>query len=248
MLSYAQQKTNGEAFIMKKNSKNTNGSTNENLKNHITELVFILDRSGSMSGLEDDTIGGFNSMLKRQREESGAGNAYVSTILFDNTCRVLHDRYEISHVRPMTRKDYTVGGCTALLDAIGCAIHHIGNIHKYSPREAVPAHTLFVIITDGMENASRLYDAETVKMMIERQKSRYGWEFLFLGANIDAVETARRFGIGSDRAVTYTCDGEGTQLNYSVVSEAITSVRCCRPLGADWKSRIEEDHEKRKRD
>lgn len=215
------------------------------MRKNLTEIVFILDRSGSMSGLEADTIGGFNSMIERQK--SAEGEALISTVLFDNLNEVIHDRVSVQDIKPMTRDDYTVRGCTALLDAIGGAIHHIGNIHKYARAEDVPEHTLFVITTDGMENASRRYDSETVKKMIERQKEKYGWEFLFLGANIDAVETARQFGISEDRAVNYHSDSEGTQLNYEVLSEAICSVRCSAPLSADWKKRIDEDYENRKK-
>ncbi len=214
------------------------------MKKNLTELVFILDRSGSMSGLEADTIGGFNSLIAKQKQESG--ECYVSTVLFDHETQVLHDRVPLDQVETMTARDYTVRGCTALLDAIGGAIHHIGNVHKYARAEDVPEHTLFVITTDGMENASRKYSADKVKAMIERQKSKYGWEFLFLGANIDAVETARHFGIGADRAVTYHCDSQGTQLNYDVVSEAVCQVRASRPLAPNWKSRIESDYKSRK--
>lgn len=167
-------------------------------KNNITELVFILDRSGSMSGLEGDTIGGFNAMIQKQKKEDG--EAYVSTILFDNVSDVLHDRIKLKDVPKMTGKDYTVRGCTALIDAIGGAIHHIGNIHKYARPEDVPAHTMFIITTDGMKNASVRYSSDEVKKMIERQKEEYGWEFLFIGANIDAVETAAQFGIPLSRA------------------------------------------------
>ena len=215
------------------------------MKKNLTELVFILDRSGSMNGLEADTIGGFNAMIEKQKKAEG--EALVSTVLFDNVSEVIHDRVNIMDIRPMTDRDYTVGGCTALLDAIGGAIHHICNIHKYARPEDVPEHTMFVIITDGMENASRFYRSERVKQMIERQKERYGWEFLFLGANIDAVETAGRFGIGADRAVNYHSDRLGTRLNYEVLSEAISAVRCSAPLGADWKRRIDEDYEERGR-
>ena len=215
------------------------------MKKNFTELIFILDRSGSMSGLESDTIGGFNAMIEKQKKAEG--EALVSTVLFDNVSEVIHDRVNIMDIRPMTDRDYTVGGCTALLDAIGGAIHHIGNVHKYARQEDVPEHTMFVIITDGMENASRFYRSERVKQMIERQKERYGWEFLFLGANIDAVETAGRFGIGADRAVNYHSDHLGTKLNYEVLSEAISAVRCSAPLGADWKRRIDEDYEERGR-
>ena len=174
--------------------------------------------------LYESTIGGFNSMIEQQKKAKG--EALVSTVLFDNVSEVLHDRVNVMDVRPMTDRDYTVRGCTALLDAIGGAIHRIGNVHKYERPEDVPEHTMFVITTDGMENASRRYNSEKVKQMIERQKAKYGWEFLFLGANIDAVETASQFGIGADRAVNYQCDSEGTALNYEVVSEAISSVRC----------------------
>ena len=215
------------------------------MKKNFTELVFILDRSGSMSGLEADTIGGFNAMIEKQKKAEG--KALVSTVLFDNVSEVIHDRVNIMDIRPMTDRDYTVGGCTALLDAIGGAIHHIGNVHKYARQEDVPEHTMFVIITDGMENASRFYRSERVKQMIERQKERYGWEFLFLGANIDTVETAGRFGIGADRAVNYHSDRRGTRLNYEVLSEAISAVRCSASLDADWKRRIDEDYEKRGR-
>ncbi len=211
---------------------------------NLTELVFILDRSGSMSGLEADTIGGFNSLINKQKREPG--ECYVSTVLFDNVSEVIHDRVPLSKIAPMTDRDYTVRGCTALLDAIGGAIHHIGNVHKYAREEDVPAHTLFVITTDGMENASCKYSAQRVKQMVQRQKEQYGWEFLFLGANIDAVETARHFGIGADRAVTYRSDSQGTQLNYAVVSEAVCDLRAARPLSKEWKRDIEEDVKKRK--
>lgn len=214
------------------------------MRKNLTEIVFILDRSGSMSGLEADTIGGFNSMIEKQKKAEG--EALISTVLFDNTSEVIHDRVSVQNIMPMTAEDYTVRGCTALLDAIGGAIHHIGNVHKYARAEDVPEHTMFVITTDGMENASHRYDSEKVKKMIERQKEKYGWEFLFLGANIDAVKTAKHFGISEDRAVNYHSDSEGTQLNYEVLSEAICSVRCSAPLGADWKKRIDEDYSKRK--
>ena len=214
------------------------------MRKNLTELVFILDRSGSMCGLEQDTIGGFNSMIEQQKKAEG--EALISTVLFDNISEVLHDRIPVKEIRPMTEQDYRVHGCTALLDAIGGAIHHIGNIHKYARPEDVPEHTMFVITTDGMENASHRYTSDQTKQMIERQKTRYGWEFLFLGANIDAVETAGRFGIGADRAVNYRSDKIGTALNYEVVSEAIHTVRSSQPLSADWKKRIDEDYQKRK--
>ena len=209
----------------------------------MTELVFILDRSGSMAGLEGDTVGGFNAMIAKQKRE--AGEALVSTVLFDHESTVIHDRLPLAEVPPMTEREYFTRGSTALLDAVGGAIHHIGNIHKYARPEDVPEKTLFVITTDGCENASRRYDYETVRRMIERQKEKYGWEFLFLGANIDAAKEAARFGINADRAVNYKCDHEGTVLNYAVISEAVCSVRASRPLGADWKRRIDEDVKKR---
>ena len=213
------------------------------MRKNLTEIVFILDRSGSMSGLEADTIGGFNSMIEKQKKENG--EALISTVLFDNVSEVIHDRVPVQKVEPMTDSDYSVRGCTALLDAIGGAIHHIGNVHKYARPEDVREHTMFVITTDGMENASRRYTYEKVKQMIERQKTKYNWEFLFLGANIDAVQTAGQLGIGADRAVNYQCDSEGTALNYDVVSAAISSVRCSASLSADWKKRIDEDYKKR---
>ena len=215
------------------------------MKKNLTELVFILDRGGSMQGLEGDTIGGFNAMLKKQKKEPG--EAFVSTVLFDDRAEVLHDRMKVSEVQPITEKEYYVRGCTALLDAIGGAIHHIGNIHKYARPEDVPEHTLFVITTDGMENASHRYSAQQIKEMIQRQKDRYGWEFLFLGANIDAVETAGHLGIAPDRAVNYHCDSVGTRLNYEVVGRAVAAVRCSAPLDEHWKDAIEEDFRKRQK-
>ncbi len=212
----------------------------------LTEVVFILDRSGSMSGLEADTIGGFNSLIAKQKKEEG--QALVSTVLFDDQSDVLHDRVPLDRIAPMTDKEYFVRGCTALLDAVGGAIHHIGNVHKYARPEDRPEKTLFIITTDGMENASRRYTYEKVKAMIERQKEKYGWEFIFLGANIDAVGVAGRFGINEDRAANYHCDEEGTALNYEVLSEAICQVRMgCAPLSADWKKKIDADFERRKR-
>ena len=215
------------------------------MNKNLTEMVFILDRSGSMAGLESDTIGGFNGMIERQRQE--AGEALVSTVLFSNQSVVIHDRADIRSVAPMTDRQYRVGGGTALIDAIGGAIHHIGNVHKYAREEDRPAHTVFVITTDGMENASRRYTSDEVKAMVRRQKEKYGWEFLFLGANIDAVETAARFGIAEDRAVTFHNDAAGQALNYAVVGAAVCRVRADAPLGRDWKETIEEDYRTRRR-
>ena len=212
-------------------------------KNNITELVFILDRSGSMAGLEADTIGGFNAMIERQKKQDG--ECYVSTVLFDNESKVIHDRVRLENVRPMTDRDYTVGGCTALVDALGGAIRHMANIHKYARPEDVPEHTVFVITTDGMENASHRYDSATVKKMIEHEKEKYGWEFLFIGANIDAVETARHYGISSDRAVNYRHDGQGTRVVYDTVAKAVANVRCCASISPDWSDAIDEDNRRR---
>ena len=211
----------------------------------MTELVFILDRSGSMSGLEKDTIGGFNAMIDKQKREDG--QALVSTVLFDNESVVIHDRLPLDRVPPLTEREYYTRGCTALLDAVGGAIHHIGNIHKYARKEDVPEKTLFIITTDGYENASRRYDYEKVRHMIQHEKEKYGWEFLFLGANIDAAAEAKRFGIDEDRAVTYKCDPAGTALNYDVISEAVCHVRASQPLDAGWKARIDQDVKKRGR-
>ena len=207
------------------------------MKNNITELVFILDRSGSMAGLEADTIGGFNAMIEKQKKLDG--KVYVSTVLFDNETEVLHDRVDIEKIEPMTDEQYYVRGCTALLDAIGGAIHHIGNVHKYARPEDVPEHTMFVITTDGMENASRIYDSEKVKRMISRQEERYGWEFLFVAANIDAVETARNIGIRRERAANYKHNKEGTRNLYDAVDCAVTSMRCNISFEEEWKEKLE---------
>ena len=211
----------------------------------MTELVFILDRSGSMAGLEADTIGGFNSMLEKQGKEPG--EALVSTVLFDNETEVVHDRVPLSQVPKLDEKTYYVRGCTALLDAVGGAVHHIGNVHKYARPEDRPERTLFVITTDGLENASRRYSYEKVAEMIRRQKEKYGWEFLFLGANIDAVQEAGRFGIAPDRAADFVCDSRGTALNFEAVSEVASSVRGCRPVSSQWKAKIEKDFRSRGR-
>ena len=215
------------------------------MKNNITELVFILDRSGSMAGLESDTIGGFNSLIEKQRKQDG--ECYVSTIIFDHVSEVLHDRVKLSEVDKLTENDYTVRGATALIDAIGGAIHHIGNVHKYARPEDVPEHTMFVIMTDGMENASRRYSRDKVKRMIEHEKEKYGWEFLFIGANIDSVETARHFGIGADRSVNYHADSQGTAVVFETVSETVCNMRANVPLAPSWSDNINQDYNGRKR-
>ena len=214
------------------------------MKKGLTELVFILDRSGSMAGLEEDTIGGFNAMLDKQKQE--AGEALVSTVLFNHESAVIHDRVDVKRVEPMTGKQYAVGGCTALLDAVGGAIHHIGNIHKYAREEDRPERTLFVITTDGLENASHRYNADQVRQMIERQKAKHDWEFIFLGANMDAVQAAGRMGIGAERAVSYHSDHIGTKLNYSVISKTISRVRACQAVPDDWAASIQADYQARK--
>ena len=214
------------------------------MKKNLTEIVFILDRSGSMAGLENDTIGGFNAMIEKQKQEPG--EALVSTVLFDNESVVIHDRVDVQKVLPMTRNDYYVRGCTALLDAVGKAIHHIGNVHKYAREEDRPEKTLFVITTDGMENASRQYTYDRLKAKIEKQKAKYGWEFLFLGANIDAAKEAARFGIQADRAANYHADHKGTGVIYETVNEAICYMRQnAAPLSAGWKQKVDEDFQNR---
>ena len=214
------------------------------MKKDLAELVFILDRSGSMAGLEKDTIGGFNAMIEKQRKEPG--QALISTVLFDNESDVIHDRVPLDNLPALTEKEYYVRGCTALLDAVGGAIHHIGNVHKYAREEDWPEKTLFVITTDGMENASRRYTYDKVKAMIERQREKYGWEFLFLGANIDAAREAARFGIRADRAADYHADSVGTEAVYESVCEAVCQVRRSAPLGAEWKRKIDADYKGRK--
>jgi len=216
------------------------------MKKNLTEMVFILDKSGSMAGLEADTIGGFNGMIARQKKEEG--EALVSTVLFSDRSTVIHDRVDLRRIEPLTDKQYYVGGCTALMDAIGDAIHHIGNVHKYAREEDRPEHTVFIITTDGMENASRRFTADQVRAKVKRQKEKYGWEFLFLGANIDAVETAARFGIDEDRAVDYHADSAGQAVVYEGIHEAVRAVRCRAPLGRGWKKKIEEDFRRRNAD
>lgn len=213
------------------------------MNTQLTELVFILDRSGSMHGLEKDTLGGFNSMMEKQKK--GEGNALVTTVLFDTEIDVIHDRLPLKSVRPMTEEDYVAGGCTALLDALENTIHRIGTVHKYARREDVPAHTLVVIITDGKENASRYYDCEDVRHMVAREKSKYGWEFIFLGANMNAMEAAAALGIQEDRAAEFLCDEEGIQKNFEAVDDFCDHF--VKQSSVDWKKVIEEDFKKRGR-
>lgn len=223
------------------------------MRKGLTELVFILDRSGSMSGLEADTIGGFNSLISKQKKEEG--ECLISAVLFDDRAEVLYDRIPLNRIEPMNDRQYYVRGCTALLDALGGAIHHIGNVHKYAREEDRPEKTIFIITTDGMENASHRYTYDKVKAMVKRQRDKYGWEFLFLGANMDAIAVAGRFGVQADRAVNYECDSKGTQINYEVLSKAVSRVRACEaPTAAmafdvcgDWADEIHADYERRHR-
>lgn len=218
------------------------------MREGLTEMVFILDRSGSMGGLEKDTIGGYNSMIEKQKKEEG--EALVSTILFDHMQEVIADRVPLDKIKKMTEDEYYVRGCTALLDAVGYAIRHIGNIHKYAREEDVPEKTIFVITTDGLENASKRYSYSDIKRMIKRQEEKYGWEFLFLGANIDVARESERLGIREDRAVRFVNDSEGIELNYEVVGCAMSAMRSMpdtRNLGGGWKDKIEKDFKKRGR-
>ena len=223
------------------------------MKKGLTEIVYILDRSGSMGGLEADTIGGFNSMIGKQKKTGE--QALVTTVLFDNECEVLHDRISIDKIEPMTEEQYYVRGCTALLDAVGSAIHHIGNIHKYARKEDCPEKTIFIITTDGMENASRSYSYEKVQKMVKRQQKKYGWEFIFIGANIDSYSEAQKFGIRKERAVNYVCDEVSTAKVYAGVSKAVCSAMAAPSVGcmsdyldeSSWDDEIQEDYKKRGR-
>ena len=221
--------------------ENCGGIQPEPILNNTTELVFILDNSGSMAGMEKDTIGGFNAMIEKQREV--VGEVYVSTVLFNNSSRVIHDRISIKRIEPMSEQQYRVGGGTALLDAIGGAIHHIGNVHKYARKEDVPAKTIFLITTDGMENASHQYSSEQVKKMIRRQEERYGWEFIFVAANIDAIKTAGSIGIRKERAAGYRQTRGGFVDCYCAMSDFISAKRAGTMTDEDtcWKKRLEEE-------
>ena len=214
------------------------------MKKGLTELVFILDRSGSMSGLEADTIGGYNAMLERQKNE--CGDAIITTVLFDDNYELLHDRINLRGIAPITDKEYFVRGSTALLDAVGKTINKIGNVQKHTGDDERAEHVMFVITTDGMENASREFSYEKVRHMIERQKSKYGWEFIFLGANIDAIATAERFGISKERATNYNADSKGTLLNYEVISDTVSCFRASKEIKENWKERVEEDYKQRR--
>ena len=220
------------------------------MKKGLTELVFILDRSGSMSGLEKDTIGGFNSLLAKQREEEG--DVLISTVLFDTGMKVIHDRVSIKNIKDMTENDYHVGGCTALLDAMGKAIKHINKVQKEMPEEERPEKTMFVITTDGEENSSVEYTYDKIKKMVEKKQNKKNWEFLFLGANIDAIGAAASIGIRADRAANYVCDTVGTSTNYNALSKAVSSFRLCAPMEADaalcnWDEEINHDFSARKK-
>ncbi|BCR36677.1 vWA domain-containing protein [Mariniplasma anaerobium] len=213
------------------------------MKKDLIEMVFILDRSGSMSGLESDTIGGFNSMIEKQKKIDG--QAIISTVLFNHEFKVLHNRVDSKDIEPLNEKDYYVSGSTALIDAIGRSINKIGNIQKYTPKELRAEKVIFVITTDGMENASRQYTYETLKMMVDRQKEKYGWEFIFLGANIDAMGVASRFGINEDRVANYHADSKGTNLNYEVISDALCEFRTSKKISGEWKNKINKDYSNR---
>lgn len=222
-------------------SKEKTKAVNDEKMHKDTELVFIIDKSGSMSGFEEDTIGGFNSMIEKQK--MGDGKVFVSTVLFDNYSNVIHDRVPITEIRPMTKADYQPSGCTALLDAIGCAIHHIGNVHKYIRKEDIPKNTVFVITTDGMENASRNYSSREVKEMIKKRTEEYGWEFIFVAANIDAIETADRIGIKRERAANYRQTRDGYEACYSAMSEFVSMKRSNASLASSdcsWKRNLDD--------
>ena len=214
------------------------------MKKNLTEVVFVLDKSGSMSGLESDTVGGFNSLIKKQKEVKG--ECLVSTVLFNNKFELIHDREDISKIEEMKESDFTVGGSTALMDALGSSIQHIAKIHKYARDEDVPEHTIFVIMTDGMENASHMFTDDEVRAMVEHEKEKYNWRFIFLAANIDVVETARRYGFDEDSAASYCCDSEGTQVTYRAVNNVVMNLRNDKGINKSWKKEIEEDLKRRR--
>ena len=213
------------------------------MKNNITELVFILDQSGSMQHLCSDTIGGFNSLIEKQKSESG--ECKVTTVLFDTRIKMLHDRTPLEQVQPMTGRDYVPGGCTALLDAVGSTVRHIASVHRYARPEDVPENTLFVITTDGLENASRQYSRQEVKRMIEHEKEKYGWHFLFLGANIDAFDAADGIGISRDFTTNFMADRGGVSKGFRAVESAVCAARCQKPVPKAWKKEVEEDYNSR---
>jgi uncharacterized protein YegL len=213
------------------------------MKKNLTEIVFILDRSGSMAGLESDTIGGYNAILEKQKKEDGEAN--VTTVLFDDKIEMLHRRVSILDIPKITEKEYYVRGCTALLDAIGQSIHYMGNVQKYAKEEDRASKVLFVITTDGYENSSKEYSLGAIRKMVKYQKERYNWEFIFLGANIDAVETAEQFGIDGDNASNYVADSRGTELSYQAMNEAISYCRSEGRIDKRWKERVEEDYQNR---
>ena len=213
------------------------------MKKGLTELVFILDRSGSMNGLENDTIGGYNSLLEKQKK--GSGEVVITTVLFDDQYELLHDRINLRGIKPITDKEYYVRGMTALLDAVGKTIRKIDNVQKHTAEYERAENVMFIITTDGMENASREFSYEEVKKMIEHKKKKYGWEFIFLGANIDAAATAEQFGISKERSVNYNADSEGTLLNYEILSETVSSLRESKTISKNWKERIEKDFKRR---
>ena len=214
------------------------------MKKNLTELVFVLDKSGSMSGLESDTVGGFNSLIKKQREVEG--ECLVSTVLFNNKFELIYDRENIKEIHEMKQSDFTVGGSTALMDALGSAINHIAKIHKYARDEDVPEHTIFVIMTDGMENASHMFSDDEVRAMVEHEKEKYNWQFVFLAANIDVVETARRYGFDEDSAAPYCCDSQGTQVTYKAINNVVMNLRNDKKINKSWKKEIEEDLKRRR--
>lgn len=212
-----------------------------------TEIVMILDASGSMYDLTEDTIGGFNSFIEEQKTNNEAGDqVLVSAVKFSDSSKVMYDRVPIEKIEKMTKRQYKTGGCTALLDAMGDAIKHIGNVHKYAREEDVPETTIFVIITDGYENASHKYSSDAIKKMVKKQEKNHGWEFLFLGANIDAVETGADFGFRAENSINYIADEKGTDVVYNAINVAVGSARACGCIRDDWAEEVKEDYKNRK--